>query len=152
MNGIQLSHHAGACVGHCRAQRREMDISCGEGVAKEMAGSVCEVQGQKGLFVRPIVHEERWEFNGIQTPHHAWAACVGHCRAQRHEMDASCGGGEAKGMAVAVAVCEVQMQMQMQMQMQVGQKGLFVRPIAQEERWEGRCHVPLQMDTRIDSK
>lgn len=39
MNNITLSHHAGTCVGHCRAQRLDMDHSCINATALWMSSS-----------------------------------------------------------------------------------------------------------------
>ncbi|KAL5376957.1 hypothetical protein DPSP01_010065 [Paraphaeosphaeria sporulosa] len=76
--------------------------------------------------------------NAIQLSHHA-GSCIGHCRAQRHEMDCHDDG------VVEASTSHIE-------HVQVEQKEKFVLPIALEERWEGTCHVPLQMDSRIDSK
>ena len=50
MNGLQLVHHAGSCIGHCRATRLEMDHFC----AEQQYTPVQETR-------RTVVQEEKWQ-------------------------------------------------------------------------------------------
>ena len=52
MNGLQLVHHAGSCIGHCRATRLEMDHFCSE-------QNSCSARPTQEI-VQSVAQEEKW--------------------------------------------------------------------------------------------